>query len=90
MAEYIKREDVIALAWETIYEDMWHMHQRDKVVSVSDIAKLPSADVVERKHGKWESVDDVFWLCSKCHYPHSRSKFCPNCGADMREVEGEE
>lgn len=44
-------------------------------------------DKVERKHGKWESVDDVFWLCSKCHYPHSRSKFCPNCGADMRESE---
>ena len=45
MSEYIKREDVLALAWYATYEDEWHMHKLEKVVSVEDIVGLPAADV---------------------------------------------
>lgn len=88
MADYIKREDVLALS---------HYDDHDcEIVDVEDVEKLPSADVVERKKGKW--IDS---RCSECgglmpitkvmlrgkvmwetDYPMSR--FCPNCGADMR------
>lgn len=61
------------------------------------LLEAPSADVVERKRGKWvadgKPVDperDSCW-CSVCgawlvgsdeyHVDHN---FCPNCGADMR------
>ena len=50
---------------------------------INNLKLVPAADVVEQKHGKWESVDDVIWLCSNCHYAHGRSNFCPNCGARM-------
>ena len=94
IAEYIKREDVIALAWGVTYIDEWHIHKSDKVVSVSDIAELPSADVVERKHGKWEDGGFVHEtptyykskICSVCGYSTGNGSwhYCPICGADMR------
>ena len=48
----------------------------------------------ERKKGRW--IDDC--MCSECHWIHENDKgfalitnynFCPNCGADMREVDNE-
>ena len=58
----------------------------------------PAADVVERKHGKWErklvpiSDEGVIIVpgnvCSVCGgittYNVSLFKYCPGCGADMR------
>lgn len=92
MTEYIKREDVIALAWDVTYKDEWHMHRLEKVVSVSDIAGIPSADVVERKRGKRIEGNGVDYVrCSCCHKNYdwvSQAQyynFCPNCGADMRD-----
>ncbi len=56
---------------------------------------MPSADVVEVKHGEWteeyiEEEDPLFrrrWLCSACGdwNSHGKTPFCPYCGADMRE-----
>lgn len=85
MTEYIKREDVIALAWDVTYKDEWHMHRRDTVVSVSDIAEIPSADVVERKKGEWFDRGSLSCRCSNCGCKANKEySFCPNCGADMR------
>ena len=48
-------------------------------------------DVVERKKGKWisrknESKHKDWWTCSECQGRFDYEwKFCPNCGADMRE-----
>lgn len=39
----------------------------------------------EQKTGKWESIEDVVWYCSECKYAHSRSNYCPHCGAKMEE-----
>lgn len=59
------------------------------------IGNLPPA---EPKRGKWERhysrpnvYADLFWHCSECGYRSSdnwadKFNFCPNCGADMREV----
>lgn len=96
MTDYIKREDVIALAWDVTYKNEWHMHEHDEVVSVSDIAEIPSADVVERKRGKWiDPADLICYKCTACGDYANQGygldepifwDYCPNCGADMRET----
>ena len=57
MSDYIKREDVIDIIEEVcpIYLNDYRYILKDK------IADLPSADVVERKHGKPDFAD-----CEKC------------------------
>ena len=65
------------------------------------IEEAPSIDI-EPKRGEWVKrthntlIAQVnFAYCSECGQPimheHTRSlwSFCPNCGADMREREGE-
>ena len=51
-------------------------------VHYEDLKSLPTADVVERKRGKW-LLDG---RCSECLVVPltSHKNFCPNCGADMR------
>ena len=50
-----------------------------------------AASVVERKKGKWisrknELKNKDWWTCSECQGRFDYEwKFCPNCGADMRE-----
>lgn len=65
------------------YDDMVHV-----------IKCLPSAQP-ERKKGMWlpdNRPGGGFWVCSCCKFPSEAFaadvlyKFCPNCGADMREV----
>ena len=63
------------------------------------LKETPTADVRENKHGEWMfSADDSKGICSECQYILYGKKyqwryliapynFCPNCGADMREVE---
>ena len=68
---------------------------------ISKIKDMPSADVIEVKHGKWiktyEYGNADLVQCSACLmefdyidgvcYLTDRKlpEFCPNCGADMRE-----
>lgn len=66
-------------------------------LAMNRICSLPSADVVERKHGKWErklvpiSDEGVIIIpgnvCSECGgittYNVSLFKYCPGCGAKM-------
>lgn len=54
---------------------------------IDAIDAQPTADVVERKRGKWK-----LGYCSECGYYWGKDapianvpNFCPNCGADMRE-----
>lgn len=60
---------------------------------------LPAADVVEVKRGRWETImvaparELVRWshVHQECGYLYTDLRtqghnFCPNCGADMREV----
>ena len=57
----------------------------------------PSLDI-EPKRGEWIEQEDC-WQCSVCGDEYvlevgvkpidAKMNFCPNCGADMREREGE-
>lgn len=49
---------------------------------------------VEPKHGRWIRDAENFgkYYCSKCGFSYipidvPKNNYCPNCGADMREVE---
>lgn len=57
------------------------------------IDSIPAADVVERKTGEWmpykTKTGKNWWACSLCGFVSEHKahhNFCPNCGADMREV----
>lgn len=41
--------------------------------------------VEERKHGEWVDNHNGTFTCTECGEKHSKSNFCPNCGADMRK-----
>lgn len=44
-----------------------------------------AADVVEVKHGVWQTDFGIAFTCSVCNRMTSKPyDFCPNCGADMR------
>ena len=50
------------------------------------IDAIPTADVQEVKHGRWD-FDEYGWVCSVCGYPMPRrfgkSNYCPKCGSLM-------
>lgn len=91
MADYIKREDVEAVVSHFIHSGAF---------SVADFiyafGKIPSADVVERKKGKWNRTDAYPHriYCSVCYKTYLKNEellerwefplnYCPNCGAEM-------
>lgn len=95
MAEYIEREDLIRRfelsikSWGRDCNSNAPIKARTYEEAVDRIKKLPTADVVEVKHGKW--VDKEYFgievpVCSICEYESSNYEhhsFCPNCGAKM-------
>lgn len=60
------------------------------------VAEIPTADVVERKKAKWFTTNTFMpdhyggyyinqYVCTNCESEFFKaSKYCPNCGADMR------
>lgn len=56
------------------------------------LADVPAADVVEVRRAAWQSWEQdkppcKWYSCDYCGFHAlSRSNYCPNCGADMREV----
>lgn len=58
MTDYIKREDVDTYfnnrnAWYNFYETL---------------ESIPSADVVEVRHGSWKIIEYEYFTCSECGY----------------------
>jgi hypothetical protein len=88
--EYISKE--AALACFTDWIDRYgHEHTADEIVEYQRIEDLPEEDVRPVVRGKW-----IDGKCDQCgeHAPYwcmastyHTTNFCPNCGADMREVE---
>ena len=86
MAEYIERSKALAIRFtDGINEDgVLYVPWRDVD---AHLKSLPCADVRENVHGKWVHIhSDNVWECSNCcmRREYILTKFCPNCGADMR------
>lgn len=70
---------------------------------INAIKNVPAADVRSVVRGKWTEIDASYWrwkhdgahMVFRKKYKHidcgevcaSKKPYCPNCGADMREVE---
>ena len=82
-----------------VYEDAEHRLERNEI-TLGEFERLVDIEVIEPKRGEWKwRLADNGWkdiYCSECGYTknvdihvHLDWNFCPNCGADMREREGE-
>ena len=98
MAEYIEKEHLLDFLDACIEEEKGTRHQVIVEAIKMTVERMPSADVVERKTGKWIDVDDyiISGSCSACGWQAHLYEddvvgmnFCPNCGADMRESNNE-
>ena len=92
MSDYIKREDVLEFSRifvDQVWETGGYRNCTTVAVPVEKIEEIPSADVVEVRHGKWGKGNMPTYggyKCSVCgeNTLHYKANFCPNCGADMR------
>lgn len=102
-AVYIARKGQ-TMSKDTIYREdainlLWYFQDECCSAVVGDFEKLPSAD---RPPGEWirttpwsygagmGEVYGYYQKCSNCGKEFmDKSNYCPNCGADMREREGE-
>lgn len=86
--DFIKRSDALDLAREYYTPAL-----RESAVPVRAIRNIPSADVVEVRHGKWRTVDifsekgygERYYQHKECSTELYKSpyNFCPHCGAKM-------
>ena len=84
--DYIRRQDVLNLPQSVERNLRGEIVERS--VDVGAIEALPSADVAQVVHARWENYSPVTIKCSRCgHVIHdwrySECKYCPNCGAKM-------
>lgn len=104
MDEYLKRETLLDLAKKIadIYSSTGFA--TPKIIKL--IERLKKADVVEVKHGEWETghfeggiFDGTnFEKCNVCQFERlfddirfkTTYNYCPNCGAKMDKKEGAE
>lgn len=90
MSDYIRKADAID---DLHTQLMYRMGSDDMKRRLDDWVKtLPSADVVQVRHGKWMKEDrghvEYCAVCDQCGFDWMWSdrgyfKFCPNCGAKM-------
>lgn len=95
MAKYIDIEEALNFPFANgIYD---HDHANKHFINGCEsyrewLSRIPAADVVERKTGKWINyLEDGFVECPFCHCATncdgeiSELHYCFNCGADMKE-----
>lgn len=89
MSDYIKREDAV------IEVERFGGYLDDDMLYRIKLAlgRLPSADVVEVKHGHWDFyglIDDIYGhgaSCSGCGgYSEDNGYYCSCCGAKMDDA----
>lgn len=98
--DLIKKEEAREAVCKGCLKDWKICHHHWDCPMLTNLEKLPS---VNRPQGEWIRISDD-WIdgtcgaryfpirCSVCGYStydDGATKYCPNCGADMREREGE-
>lgn len=94
MKKYIDQEAVIHLIETEGYNEKYDLgHPKDNDWFCEEVKRIPAADVVEVKHGKWIKNGQSFvyphkfrnYSCSVCGYDIEKTKcnYCPNCGTKM-------
>lgn len=101
MTDYISRE---ALKEEVRRLSTHYLNEWDTLGVLASVDRIPAADVRPVVHGKWEETEmscwdgDIAWVCSVCGEPwtlidgtpaENNMNFCPNCGAQMSDRDGE-
>jgi len=79
MTEYLDKEKAI----EAVKK-----HSGNESAIIASLVCLPSADVVERKRGKWLRTPTHWVYCSVCNREppsetNETTSYCPWCGAKM-------
>lgn len=97
MSEYISKRDLtskmcIDIDCETC---PFYCHDCDACMFAQFVAGIPKADVSEVRRGHWSDISGQACLCSVCGRPQNYKqamgwKYCPCCGAKMKEVEKNE
>lgn len=79
-------------------------NSKDHAVTPNDFMRMARVQVPERKKGKWRFIGYQMFECTECGTFYTQSqfqqmrvlitdpdfpRFCPTCGADMREEGGE-
>ncbi len=99
MAEYIKRKDaeeyIKNFGKGAISDGQKTLDPVDDIVLLArGLDMIPTADVVEVRHGKWLINSDGYYpYCSECKEEpegDKMTKYCPYCGAKMDKKEGAE
>ena len=83
----ISRQAVLEMAYDMSEIDGEHFTEPYMVVDVADIRKLSS--VKPHHTGHWTDNHNGTFVCDRCGCKHSKSNYCPNCGAEM-EVQNED
>ena len=85
MAEYIEREAAI----QAVEKTLWQYQQ-----SVIEIRKVPAADVIPVRHGRWiapflSGGGSICAECSYCHKIRIIDDYCSACGTimDLEDME---
>lgn len=98
MKKYIEQEAVIRLIKTEGFNEKYDLGDpKDNAWFCEEVNRIPAADVVEVKHGRWIWLSSTYdrtpcekrYWCDKCHHEvitHGSEpweKYCPNCGARM-------
>ena len=103
--ETLIREIISDMAMFIGDADAVQRHDEQCNYAISCIENAPVAEVAPIVHGQWRKLyadtksaaeaKQIGFLCSKCMFKRDidadfgRAIACPNCGADMREIEYE-
>lgn len=99
MKEYIEKDTALETTYEPFTMSMCmtvsecNGMNRAREIIFKQLRDIPAADVVEVRHGRWETVmldhermgcRPTAHYCSECHQiTWFRTFYCPNCGAKM-------
>lgn len=80
-----------AISRQTVLDEMYKRQKDGDAITAGFIKKLPPV-TPQPKMGKWTHDGSHWenrWICSECGYKlfDEQTRFCPNCGSKMQEVE---